>query len=488
VRSRRFRPFAWLSALRQSLRLKFLAATVLCAFGALFITIPITLLDDHFHHSPRDYARGMERIDEAAHFLARALDSLPEGPDRATLQRLTDEARHDQNSGPLTARVINREGREMLSTAGHPGASVDLSRSLREAAALRTAPERYPGHGTYTAVHAIAPRGELGYLLVTSEPLRQHEWCTFRKVVNGAWPFLVVALFFAVTRRKLAQLRTIGDGLSLIAAGQLDHRVPEPSPDEFGTLARNVNAMASTLQRNLEAERRAERTKDELIANVSHDLRTPLTSIMGYLDLVRRGRYESPSQLADYVGIAWGKAEQLHRLVEDLFEYVRLNDPHVHLARRVVCINALVAQLASEYVPLCEDAGLTLETQLAPGRLPLSVDPERLVRVLENLLSNAIKYSHKPGRVRIRVHDAWASVQITVENTGPTLEAEDLERLFERFFRVDAARSSTVRGAGLGLVIAKSIVDLHEGQIGAESEEGLVRIRVRLSKRGVEAV
>src|SRR5262249_44251913 len=157
-------------------------------------------------------------------------------------------------------------------------------------------------------------RGEPGYLIVSSVPRRNHAACLLQSFTTGSWPFLFVALFFVATRRKFGELRTIGDGLSAIAAGRLDPRPPAPTQDEFGALARDVNAMADALQRNVEAERQAERTKDELIAHVPHDLRTPLTAITGYLDLVRRGRYDGDAQLSSYVAIAHGKAEQLHKM------------------------------------------------------------------------------------------------------------------------------------------------------------------------------
>ncbi|APR79059.1 sensor histidine kinase [Minicystis rosea] len=476
-----------LLAIRGSVRLQLIGSMLLCAIGALVLPLPINLLDLAFHRMPREHARGMDRIDEVGQALAHALDEPDRPADVATIARLLDGLVHKFNSGPLTARVVNRDGHVVLATAGSVPGDVDVPRALRVAAAERAAPERYDGHGDYAVVYAVTQRGEPGYLLVAGVPRREHTGCIVRAVTSGAWPFLFVALFFVATRRKLAQLRTIGEGLSAIAAGRLDHRLSDQGQDELGALARNVNAMADALERNIEAERRAERTKDELIAHVSHDLRTPLTSITGYLDLVRLGRYDGAAQLADYVGIAHGKAEQLQRMIEDLFEYVRLRDPHLRLARRVVCIHALVAQLASEYVPLCESAGVTLDTDLPKGRAPLAVDPDRLVRVLDNLLSNAIKYSHVPGHVRVSLRDAGGAIQITVENTGPTLSASDLTRIFERFFRVDAVGAPPVRGAGLGLAVAKSIVELHGGSIWAESEAGVVRVHVRLPRATPDA-
>ncbi len=472
--------------LRRSLRLQLVILVVLCAVFALVLPLPINLADVRWHHTNREYARGMERIDTAAQALAHALDEPGRAVDAASLRSLADGFASEVRSTPIAARVVDRDGHVVLATEGAATADVDISSALREAAAQRSEPERYDGRGEYAVVYAVTQRGAPGYLVVAGTPRRQHAACPVRYVTSGAWPFLFVGLFFLGTRRKLDQLRTIGEGLSAIAAGRLEHRLPARGEDELGLLARDVNAMADALQRNIEAERRAERTKDELIAHVSHDLRTPLTSIMGYLDLLRRRRYDGPVQLAQYVDVAHGKAEQLHRMIEDLFEYARLCDPRLRLARQRVNVDELVAQLASEYVPLCEGVGLALHTELPAGHVSMEVDPDRLVRVLDNLLSNALKYSDAEGRVELRLCATGDRVQITVENTGPALSPGDLERLFERFFRADAARSSAVRGSGLGLAIARSIVALHGGDIWGESDPGVVRFHVRLPRTAGE--
>jgi signal transduction histidine kinase len=238
--------------------------------------------------------------------------------------------------------------------------------------------------------------------------------------------------------------------------------------------------MAAELQRTIEEERRAERTKSELITNVSHDLRTPLTLIMGYLRLLKDRNYEGEEQARHYLDISFGKAEKLKQLIEDLFEYTKLSNHGVPLRLETVCLNELLDQLAEEYVTAAENERLYLSRQLPAERLFVHMDPDKMIRVFENLLTNAIKYSLKPGEVRVRMACAGQRALVCVANRGEPLSAEQLERLFDRFYRIDSSRSSETGGSGLGLAIAKSIVESHGGRIWAESEQGEIRFWVEL--------
>lgn len=150
----------------------------------------------------------------------------------------------------------------------------------------------------------------------------------------GSVAFFV--LFFLLTRRQILYLEKLADGLLVMSQGRLAHRVQERSRDELGSLARSINVMAAELERNIEAERQAERTKNELITGGSHDLRTPLTSIKGYLHLLHTRKYESPEQMAQYIRIAYAKTEQLEELVEDLFEYTKLSGQETRLNRQAL--------------------------------------------------------------------------------------------------------------------------------------------------------
>lgn len=289
-----------------------------------------------------------------------------------------------------------------------------------------------------------------------------------------------IALFYYMTRRKMQSIEELAAGMREIARGRLDYRVRERSADELGSLAGHINIMAAELQRTLEEERRAERTKNELITNVSHDLRTPLTLIMGYLRLLKDKNYDSEAQADQYLSISYSKSEKLKKLIEDLFEYTKLTNQGIPLHLESVCLNEMLDQLSEELVSAAENERLYLSRNLPSEKLHVRMDADKMIRVFENLLTNAIKYSLKPGEVKIKLQRTSTHVLVCVTNRCPPLEAEQLERLFDRFYRVDTSRSSETGGSGLGLAIAKSIVEAHDGRIWAESESGEIRFWVEL--------
>lgn len=275
-------------------------------------------------------------------------------------------------------------------------------------------------------------------------------------------------------------IEEMATGLRIIATSNLDHRVIERSRDELGSLTKGMNLMVSDLQHTIEEERRAERLKNELVTNVSHDLRTPLTLIIGYLRLLHDKGYQTPEQAAGYVAIAYSKAEKLQGLIEDLFEYTKLSHQDVPLHKRTVAINEVLEQLLEEYVTLSEEQQLTLIRNIPQEKLSVRIDVDKMICVFENLLGNAIKYSPKPGTISVGMAKERDHVLIRISNKADALTRQELELLFGRFYRVDKARTFETGGSGLGLPIAKSIVESHEGSIWAESADGSIHFYVKL--------
>ncbi|MNI16295.1 Sensor protein kinase WalK [compost metagenome] len=248
----------------------------------------------------------------------------------------------------------------------------------------------------------------------------------------------------------------------------------------MGSLAVNMNHMAEELQRTIEEERRADQTKNELITNVSHDLRTPLTLIMGYLSLLKDKGYESEQDAKGYLQIAYQKSEKLQSLIEDLFEYTKLNNQGIPINKERICLNEMLEQLTEELISMAEENKLTLSKSLPSERLMLDLDPGKMIRVFENLLTNAIKYSDQPGEIKLTIIKDNGYAKVCLANRTSNFCTEELPRLFERFYRVDGSRSSITGGSGLGLAIAKSIVDAHDGLIWAETAEEEIRFWVKL--------
>lgn len=279
----------------------------------------------------------------------------------------------------------------------------------------------------------------------------------------GIISFLI--LFYLITSGKMKYIETISKGLTEIAKGNLNYKIKRKGNDELALLADNINKMSGELNEKIEEERKSEKTKNDLITNVSHDLRTPLTSIKGYLLLIKDKKYKSVEQLNDYVNIAYNKSQKLQGLINDLFEYTKMTGSGYKLDKKDTNINSLLNQLIDELVPVCSENNVEIVKTYDSSNIILNIDGAKMARVFDNLLMNAIRYCNKPGIIKVNVSSDEKCAKIIVENNCKGLSKEDIERLFERFYRAEKSRSSSTGGSGLGLAIAKSIVEMHGGTI-----------------------
>lgn len=306
----------------------------------------------------------------------------------------------------------------------------------------------------------------------------------------GTFSLVFILTFFFLTRRTIGYLLRLSQGLEAIAGGDLGYRFPSVREDELGRIAGNINAMAEKLELQIEKERRSEQSKMELITGVSHDLRTPLTSMIGYLELLKGKAYRDESEYERFVGNAYNKVLQLKELIDDLFEYTRLTSHDAKLRLMTVDLNELLGQIETEFHPLARKRGISVETSFPRTPLPMEIDPDKIRRAIDNLLMNALKFSLKPGVIRIslaaREGEGRPMAEIRIENDGRPISREQEERLFERFYKADDSReSSSARGgAGLGLSIARSIARLHGGDIRLSHADGHYVFRIELPAGG----
>ncbi|BBH21659.1 hypothetical protein Back11_30040 [Paenibacillus baekrokdamisoli] len=298
----------------------------------------------------------------------------------------------------------------------------------------------------------------------------------------GTFLFLFIMSFFLLTRPIMQYFRAITHGLNAIAGGDLGYRLPLTRLDELGTVAQNINNMAERLQLQVERERYLEKSKMELITSVSHDLRTPLTSIIGYLDLLKTHAYQDVQEQERYIDHACNKIQQLNKLVNDLFEYTRLTSGEVRLSLQEVDLNQVLEQMISEFEPVAREHGISIHKSLPPVPVKIIMDVEKIVRAIDNLFWNAIKFSERPSELRITLLTQEDSIIIAVENDGKPISQEVEEQLFERFFKGEPSRNdkNMPSGSGLGLSIAKHIVELHEGRIWLEHDNGHFKFCIEL--------
>ncbi|HZG74641.1 MAG TPA: HAMP domain-containing sensor histidine kinase [Paenibacillus sp.] len=268
-------------------------------------------------------------------------------------------------------------------------------------------------------------------------------------------------------------------GLEEIADGRLEHRIDVTS-GPFGGMSERINAMAARLEQSIMEERSAEKTKNDLITGVSHDLRTPLTSIIGFLEVVELDRYRDETELRHYVSIAYEKSLKLKKLIDDLFEYTSINNG-LPLSAVEFDLVDFIRQLTDEYEHLFEYAGMTCRMQIAEEPIPVVADGSLLARCFGNILTNAMRYGKDGKRVEIQVGREGGEAFVRVVNFGEPIPVGDLPFIFDRFYRSDRSRST--EGSGLGLAIAKSIVQAHGGSIEAHSDRTQTTFAIQLPLR-----
>ncbi|MEH2943903.1 HAMP domain-containing sensor histidine kinase [Lachnospiraceae bacterium KK002] len=257
--------------------------------------------------------------------------------------------------------------------------------------------------------------------------------------------------------------------------GAMEHLTEESGPIQLRGELREVEQYMNQVQRqnqkNRELAREAEQRKNDLIVYLAHDLKTPLTSVIGYLTLLREEREISPELQEKYLSVSLEKAERLETLINEFFEITRFNLTHLELETSTISLKLLLEQTVFEFHPIFQEKNLTCRLTVEPEDLKITCDSEKLQRVFDNLLRNAVLYSYEDTEIRLRAESSEDRVYIQVENRGATIPEEKLERVFEQFYRLDSARQSKGGGAGLGLAIAREIVRLHKGSIKAESQQ-----------------
>ena len=250
-------------------------------------------------------------------------------------------------------------------------------------------------------------------------------------------------------------------------------------PDELRDFAAKLQAFKQLVRDNEAARKAAEQQKNDLIVYLAHDLKTPLTSVIGYLSLLEESPDIPTEQRGNYVGIALDKAYRLETLINEFFEITRLNLQENAIQKEPTNLTVLLLQVISEFYPMLEGKGMTLQQEIAP-ELKLTADPAKLARVFENLLRNAVNYGFDNTPVCCSASVQNGYIFVTISNSGETIPQSKLSRIFDKFYRLDDARQSQTGGAGLGLAIAKEIVELHGGIITARSSDGITEFAVML--------
>ena len=311
--------------------------------------------------------------------------------------------------------------------------------------------------------------GNRGKMLLMVQAIeKQHTAVVLLYLILGILLFSVT--FMILQEPYIRYISRISEAVQNISEGNLNTVIDVIGDDEFSSMAANLNHMAADIKKLMEKERESERTKNELITNVAHDLRTPLTSIIGYLELLA-GNQQVPADMQHkYIEIAYGKSRRLQKLIEDLFGFTKLNCGKIAMHVGQIDIVKLLGQLVEEAYPNFVEKGLSYDLQSNVPAKIINADGNLLARLFDNLIGNAIKYGADGKRVLVKIHAEGETVTVSVTNYGYVIPADELPLIFNKFYRVEQSRSSSTCGTGLGLAIAKEIVDMHGGTISVASD------------------
>lgn len=320
---------------------------------------------------------------------------------------------------------------------------------------------------------------EAGQEAIIREPM----WWKVKRLLLAA--FIVVVIVNIITAfvaarfyAKSVRRKTI-TSVSNMLHSCLSKETDELFPREYAEIVAEMAKIKTSMLRSEQALRNESAQKNDLVTYLAHDLKTPLTSVIGYLSLLDEASDMPLEQKAKYIHIALDKANRLERLVNEFFEITRYNLQEIRLNKEKIDLYYMLVQLRDEFYPILSAKGNTAVLR-ADESLTLWGDPEKLARVFNNILKNAAAYSFPDSEIIISAQERDGQMVIAFENQGPTIPAEKLSMIFDRFYRMDEARSTNAGGAGLGLAIAKEIVTLHNGSISAESRENVTRFTICL--------
>ncbi|MBB6713308.1 sensor histidine kinase [Clostridium gasigenes] len=318
----------------------------------------------------------------------------------------------------------------------------------------------------------------INYILRIYNFMKYRIFGGFTYIIIGALLFSV--FYLLITYRKTKGLVAIIDETEIMANGDLDRLIEVKSKGDIKNLAKNINNISKQLKDITVEERKAQQTKSDLITNVSHDLRTPLTSIIGYLEIIDTDQYKDEVALRYYVNIAYEKSKSLNLLINDLFELTKMQNNTIKLDKVDINLVELLGQVVAYFEYQFNSAKMQSRVKFSEDKIIVNADTGKLVRAFENLLSNAIKYGQDGYYVDVATKLEGNMAIIQIINYGKSIPSIDLPYIFDRLYTVEKSRNSNIGGSGLGLAITKNIIELHQGMISAYSDNDRTIFEVRL--------
>ncbi|GIQ70494.1 sensor histidine kinase [Xylanibacillus composti] len=471
-----------------SIRLKLILTYL---FGILFTAIIVTVTGIGIVTAVLSYiGSGIVKEQTAEEAFHRGIDLIVElrYAERYTPEKLTSPAFANMLGNqlePFGGFLVVRQGERWESYGALSEGEPFLAQLKRDISAPGQHKDEALVVSTWEGRELLAVRYDfpeidepLSYFLVadvTDTEKKSHQFQFFLLlVVAVVLGIILVPLLWITTKDIIRPLRQLEQGSRRIAEGDLNFSLHTNVRNEVGSVIRSYEKMRSELQRSIGAQLALEENRKQLVSNISHDLKTPLTSIKGYVEGIREGIANDPEKLKKYIDVIHSKTLDMDRMIDDLFLFSKLDLDQERFHLEAVQLEEFYRQTMNELHMEYESAGVRLTSEYEAGSDAVArMDASMIKRVILNIVGNSVKFVNDP-KPHVHVHfgrqaEEWV---IAVTDNGPGMEPDELERIFDRFYRGDANRNQNVAGSGLGLAIAKQIVAYHGGIIHARSEPG----------------
>lgn len=314
------------------------------------------------------------------------------------------------------------------------------------------------------------------------------EWCNQHLSLNACiligffliFVCMTTVFFYVFTRKVIYSINDINKNVAQISNGNFNVNIAVTTDDEIGQIAKSINAMSRKLEDLIKKDHENEKIKNDMISNISHDLRNPLTSVIGYVEIMQKSGCKDKTLCHNCTDVILKKCGELRNLVEDLLEYTSINFKGINIKKEPISIKEVIEQIMVGFIPTLENLRVSFHINAPHEKVSIVGDINLIVRLFENIISNSIYYGKDGKKINIKIMVIGTMVSVKVINYGNKIPIEDQPYIFERFYRSEKSRNANTGGKGMGLAIAKSIADVHNGTIKVTSNDAETTFQVVL--------
>lgn len=381
--------------------------------------------------------------------------------------------------------ITNRNGQVLWKTS-EDGEIVDYKKNKVSVDISQYITNSYDEESlTYTFVYTKSVSKMLYYIIFETEVTPEYLYADIKLklmcIAIGSVIFIISV--FLLTKKRIDYIRYLSTVVDEISKGNLNASIDKKGNDEITLIAEQIDDMQYSLRKMMQEERENDRKNMELITNLSHDIKTPMTIITGYLDVVISGKYSTDEERDDYIRRAFGQVEKINVMIHKIFRLARNEQVSMNEENMEKCnISLLLKQDILEFDGIAQKEGKCFETDIPNESVMININIDRIREVFDNVLMNSIKYSSDNSKINVYMSETPESVHIKFCNRTDSDKAPDCERIFDKFYRADHARNSSISGNGLGLSIVKETIESFNGRVWAEYNDGIFAINIELNK------